>query len=883
MWREELMLLSPFYLNIMGKYCQYFMALLLTMLFSVTSVAFAQAPVGKFKDYAVDGSKVTVFGETGRVEITAYGETIVKVLSLPDGTTGQERRSVSVVLEPDGEFSVDEFEAELLLKTDQFSVSVDKSDCSLKFYSAFGQLMLEEARPMDNASEEKTACFVANSRDEAYFGGGYNSKKVNIDNQPITIDKQPHFSWNSSTFMEGNICIPFILSTQGYGLYFDNHFRGSVLTPSSTEGTSFKTKSPSPVAYYFIGSDTGGLWEVVENFTKITGKLPLPPMWALGYMTSRYGYETQTQAEKAVEDIQKANIPIDGIVFDIQWQGHTCAWMGTLDWYAPNWPDPEGMIEGLKEKGVNSIVITEPYFTSQTHNYSFLKDKGWLADSDVPGMEWLQNEYVGLIDYSNKDAAEWMWQSAYKKLADMGVGAWWFDLGELEKDSENSLFVAGNRDEVHNEYNNIWMDDVYSRLCENYPDQRHFILTRSGTAGMQRYGAMPWTGDIERSWSGLQLQIPAAINAGMSGIPLLTSDVGGFVALDSNPIDPELYLRWVQLATFSPNIRTHSATMPEPTNECYAGVLDQVRRYINLHYRYLPYTYSTICNDTHNAGQPLMRSLIFYDYVDDKELIECDDEYLFGYDFLVAPIIESATKRNVIFPKGTWVDMNDYTKAYKQGDNVEYDAPLDVLPYFGRLGTFIPRYRQTFFTNTHDIDRSQYSVLWLVDDSKENRGLLYEDDMKSPSTTSDNCAKLIFWGIATTDGYNIDIYSLMDNYEGKPEKRFFEFEIPRMASEVNCVSLTEGEGDAVPLEQVASCESLSKAGTWCYDPATAMLRIAVEKGDNDLTINISNATTSIRRSVKDNVATEKRYDLGGRRVKNGSKLLSVGKGRKLIY
>ena len=278
-----------------------------------------------------------------------------------------------------------------------------------------------------------------------------------------------------------------------------------------------------------------------------------------------------------------------------------------------------------------------------------------------------------------------------------------------------------------------------------------------------------------------------------------------------------------------------------------------------------------------------MRSLIFYDYVDDKELIECDDEYLFGYDFLVAPIIESATKRNVIFPKGTWVDMNDYTKAYKQGDNVEYDAPLDVLPYFGRLGTFIPRYRQTFFTNTHDIDRSQYSVLWLVDDSKENRGLLYEDDMKSPSTTSDNCAKLIFWGIATTDGYNIDIYSLMDNYEGKPEKRFFEFEIPRMASEVNCVSLTEGEGDAVPLEQVASCESLSKAGTWCYDPATAMLRIAVEKGDNDLTINISNATTSIRSSVKDNVATEKLYDLGGRRVKNGSKLLSVGKGRKLIY
>ena len=577
------------------------------MFFSCTIAAFAQAPVGRFKDYAVDGSKVTVLGETGRVEITAYSETTVKVLSLPDGTTGQERRSVSVVMEPWGEFRVDELEDELLLKTDQLSVSVDKSDCSLKFYSYIGQLMLEEARPMDNASEEKTASFVANSRDEAFFGGGYNSKKVNIDNQPITIDNKPHFSWNSSTFMEGNISIPFILSTQGYGLFFDNQYRGAVLTPSSSEGTRFTTRSPSPVAYYYIAplnvvTNETYPCEVVAEFTYLTGKTPMPPMWALGYMTSRYGYETQAQAEKAVEDIQKANIPIDGIVFDIQWQGPSCAWMGTLDWYAPNWPDPEGMIERLKEKGVNSIVITEPYFTSQTPNYSFLKDKGWLADSDVPGMEWLQNEYVGLIDYSNKDAAEWMWQSAYKKLADMGVGAWWFDLGELEKDSENSLFVAGNRDEVHNEYNNIWMDDVYSRLCENYPDRRHVILTRSGTAGMQRYGAMPWTGDIERSWSGLQLQIPSAINAGMSGIPFMTSDVGGFVALDAKPIDPELYLRWVQLATFSPCIRTHSATMPEPTNECYVDVIDQVRRYINLHYRYLPYTYSSIYFDCHSWG-----------------------------------------------------------------------------------------------------------------------------------------------------------------------------------------------------------------------------------------------------------------------------------------
>ena len=862
-------------------------ALSMIMFFSCTIAALAQAPVGRFKDYAVDGSKVTVLGETGRVEITAYSETTVKVLSLPDGTTGQERRSVSVVMKPWGEFRVDELEDELLLKTDQLSVSVDKSDCSLKFYSYIGQLMLEEARPMDNASEEKTASFVANSRDEAFFGGGYNSKKVNIDNQPITIDNQPHFSWNSSTFMEGNISIPFILSTQGYALFFDNQYRGAVLTPSSTEGTKFTTRSPSPVAYYYIAplnvvTNETYPCEVVAEFTYLTGKTPMPPMWALGYMTSRYGYETQAQAEKAVEEIQKANIPIDGIVFDIQWQGPSCAWMGTLDWYAPNWPDPEGMIERLKEKGVNSIVITEPYFTSQTPHYSFLKDKGWLADSDVPGMEWLQNDYVGLIDYSNKDAADWMWQSAYKKLADMGVGAWWFDLGELEKDSENSLFVAGNRDEVHNEFNNIWMDDVYSRLCENYPDRRHVILTRSGTAGMQRYGAMPWTGDIERSWSGLQLQIPAAINAGMSGIPFMTSDVGGFVALDAKPIDPELYLRWVQLATFSPCIRTHSATMPEPTNECYVDVIDQVRRYINLHYRYLPYTYSSIYIDCHSWGEPLMRSIIFDGYMNEKELAECDDEYLFGEDILVAPVVESATKRTVVFPQGTWVDMNDYTKTYKYGDKVEYDAPLDVLPYFGKLGTIIPRYRQTTFTNTRDIDRSQYSLLWLIDDNKLNTGYIYEDDLKSPDTADDNYAYHIIQGRKNHNGYNIYIDTETDNYEGKPETRFFEFEIPRMTMDVKSVALREGASNAVQLTQVPPCESLADAGTWCYDTATAMLRIAVEKGNGDLAINIGSTTTSITDIQKDNVTSGKFYDLSGRRVTKDSRTLIIGKGRKVL-
>lgn len=328
------------------------------------TLAFAQVPLGKFKDYAIDGSTVTVRGETGLVELTAYNNAIVKVLSLPNGTQRQERRTVSVAMEPLGEFTVSADNDTLLcLSTGNLDVEVSKADCHLLFRRPDGTPVLQEKAPMDNASEEKNISFVPSSLDKAFFGGGYNSQKANIDNQPITMDNKPHFSWNSSSFVEGNICVPFVLSTNGYGLYFDNHHRGAVLTPSSTEGTSYKTHSPSPVAYYLIVPEGKNPWEVIEQFTELTGRQSRPPMWALGYMTSRYGYETQVQAEKTVDDIKKANIPIDAIVFDIQWQGPTCAWMGSLDWYAPNWSDPEGMIEGLKARGVNSIIITEPYFT----------------------------------------------------------------------------------------------------------------------------------------------------------------------------------------------------------------------------------------------------------------------------------------------------------------------------------------------------------------------------------------------------------------------------------------------------------------------------------------------------------------------------------------
>ena len=213
-----------------------------------------------------------------------------------------------------------------------------------------------------------------------------------------------------------------------------------------------------------------------------------------------------------------------------------------------------------------------------------------------------------MIDITNPDAAAWMWKR-YQRAAEQGVTGWWLDLGEPEKDDTTTHYTLGNREEVHNEYASRWMDMLYSGTRREFPSFRPVLMTRSGTSGMQRYGVMPWTGDIARSWAGLHAQIPAMINTGMSGVAYMGSDVGGFAS--DGTANPRLYLRWVEQAVFGGMLRTHSAVLPEPYHECYDSIRDDVRRFVHLHYKYLPYTYN-LSYENATCGLPPARPVSFY-------------------------------------------------------------------------------------------------------------------------------------------------------------------------------------------------------------------------------------------------------------------------------
>ena len=696
------------------------------------------AGFGKYISHSVDGNKVTVVTEKGSINLTFPSKDIVRVLTMRTDDTRQTRPSVSVVEPQDADYAFEVTSPSLQLSDDCLTISlpegislkIDRQQTLITFLDPEGEVYLAEKTYMDNYSSGAKISFLP-SDDEAFYGGGYNGRHIDQNYSQLLMRNTQTGNWDCQSSAPHNICIPFVVSTRGYGLFFDDQYEGAVLTPSS-EGTTYSTNSRNPVAYYFIAGGRAGDVDApiyaAEQYTRLTGLQPLPPMWALGYITSKFSFASRSEAEEAVSKTKNVNIPIDGIVFDIHWQGGVRK-MGKIDWDTSAYPDPQGMLAGFKSQGVHSIAITEPYFTSNSGNYEYLLNNGLLADDNVNNMEWLESDRVGMIDITSSKATDW-YKNLYRQRTLEGIDSWWLDLGEPERDDPETTYAQGTKEQVHNEYTNRWLAIVAESMREARPDTRFILMPRAGTAGMQRYNAFPWTGDIARSWYGLAAQIPALVSASMSGVSFLGSDIGGFISLGT---DPDLYRRWVQLGVFYPSMRTHSTDRPEVWRPEYQGVLSDVRDAINLRYAYLPYTYSQAYSYA-RYGTPIARPANFADR-DKASLRDCVGAYLWGPDILVAPVVDNSSVKRITFPEGDWLDMNDFTTVYAGRSSHDYAAPASCLPHFMRRGSIVGRYTQTTFTNTADIDRSSLTIDYFPDYSaKVTSATIYDDDLSSASS-----------------------------------------------------------------------------------------------------------------------------------------------------
>ncbi len=467
--------------------------------------------------------------------------------------------------------------------------------------------------------------------------------------------------------------------------------------------------------------------------------------------------------------MQAADFPMDAMIFDFYWFGNDIkGYLGELHWYKPRWPDPKQMIANFRKKGVKTILVTEPYVIDTLRHYQIGKKLG-IFSTDSLGQTFVNTRFyfglASLIDIFKPVARNWFWDQ-YNKQIKNGVAGWWGDLGEPETISEHQYFVSGKADQVRNLYAFYWEKLLYDRYRKNYPETRLFDLNRAGYAGSQRFSVFPWSGDISRSWSGLQAQLPVMENMSMSGIPFIHADAGGFAM---GVKDNELYTRWLQFACFTPVLRPHGSVIPsEPIffNDTTQRI---VRDFMKLRYRLLPYIY-TVAWHTDVEGTPIIRPL-FFEYPDDSTAYSVIDEYFFGPDFLVAPVLNPGVKSlKVYLPKGLWYGWWDHQK-FEGGKWITVPVDLETIPIFVKAGAFIPMVHAVNSTDYYS--SKELTVLYFPLPGKSSDGVMYEDDGKTFDAYKAGDYQLLKF--STDDGEKFTFTVSGKGYENMPTKRKVTF------------------------------------------------------------------------------------------------------------
>ena len=630
---------------------------------------------------------------------------------------------------------------------------------------------------------------------EKLFGGGERALQLNRVGQRITLYNNPWYGYGEGAD-QLNYSVPVLISTAGYGLLFDNPSKG-YFDIGKTRPEIFEAAFESgAVDIYIIPGKN--MDEILQNYTLLTGRQPLPPRWALGNFISRFGYRSQRQAEDVVQLMKKDSFPADAIILDLFWFGDSIkGTLGNLDWKRDKWPTPEAMISKFKKQNINTILVTEPFILQGTKNYQ--ASLPYLATDSLSKPYTLQDFYFGkggLVDLFRPDAQEWFWQF-YKTQMNKGIAGWWGDLGEPEKHPadmyHNAASFGVNRlmsaNEVHNMYGHQWSKMLSQNFKKEYPSKRLFYLNRAGFAGSQRYSVFPWTGDVGRNWSGFRAQLLNLQSMSLSGLPYIHSDAGGFGGGED---DPEMYIRWLQFAAYTPIFRPHGTAFgdleagvknipsePAYKNEPYKTI---ARNLIRQRYALLPYNYSLAFEQT-SLGKPLIRPMFYYD-THDTVLLQTADQYMWGDAFLIAPVLHpGVTSRKLYLPKGEWYNFQN-NSVKTGGQWITDSVDIATIPVYVKGGSFVPMWIDTQYNSTA-LYNTQIPIHIRYYPSSDNSSyIFFDDDGANPnSIASKKYQAILFKAVNTTKGQTITV-SVKNWPMGSKRKLMIELPIDTVTSAI---------------------------------------------------------------------------------------------------
>ena len=663
-----------------------------------------------------NSQKLTVEYPDKTLTVTVISAAVCRVFVSRAGESVKEKKSAAIEGDKKQKTAIRVEEKDgLKLITDKMQVDITE-DGNLAFFDAAGRLLTQYARVEAVQAEvlsEKEKEFIGM---EGHETGDATDHAVSLR---MTLDKEDciyglgdktgvlnkreyeYEMWNTDNpaphednFKALYKSVPFmmVLKEQGaYGIFFDNTEK-SVFNLGKEDSRYFSYSAvDGNLNYYFFAGEN--LAELLGAYTDLTGRVPMPMLWTLGYHQSRWSYKKEAEVRALAENMEKYNLPCDAIHLDIDYMQDYKVFTFSKE----NFPHMEELIQDLLKKGIKIVTIIDPGVKKEEGYpvYEEGQKKGYFA-KDTQG-----NTYVNVVwpgdavypDFGRKAVRDW-WGTNHQVLLEKGVAGIWNDMNEPASFNgplpDDVVFydeeTPSTHKTMHNVYGHYMAKATYEGL-KKLNGRRPFVITRACYSGSQKY-AVVWTGDNNSLWTHLRMAIPQLCNLGLSGFPFAGTDIGGF----GSDVTAELLVRWYQVGCFSTLFRNHSAMGTRRQEPWLFGEenLNIIRKYINLRYELLPYFYD-LFYEHQKTGLPVMRPLVL-EYGQDKNTHNLNDEFMIGSNLLVAPVVEQGqVKKLVYLPEGVWYDY--WTKEKTEGGRfIIADAPLDICPMYVKEGTILPKY-----------------------------------------------------------------------------------------------------------------------------------------------------------------------------------------------
>ncbi|PXX47029.1 alpha-glucosidase [Undibacterium pigrum] len=647
---------------------------------------------GKLTSFTRNVDGVSIATEHAHVALTVFSPGVIRV-RMDKKALGPDF-SYAVIGKPgETDFQLTELEDKLLLKTAALQVQIQKRPFSVRFETPDGMLINQDEAGLSNAwIGDEVSSYKSLQEGERFIGLG--EKTGNLDRRGSA-----YTNWNTDAFRYTGdtdplyASIPFYIGIHhglSYGIFFDNSYQTDFNFGASNRRFSSFSAQGGELNYYFIFQPS--VTDIISAYTDLTGRMPLPPLWSLGYQQNRWSYYPEAEVMRIANTLREKKIPADGITLDI----HYMDGYRVFSWDKQAFPNPRAMTDKLAALGFKTTVIVDPGIKIDPGYATYargLQQNVYLRYADgTPYSGEVWPGWVYFPDFTRPATRAW-WQAEVASYVKQGVAGIWNDMNEIstwgQKMPNNILFDYDGHLTTHKQGRNVYALEMARASHEGMKlatGERPFTLSRSGYAGLQRYAAI-WTGDNTADEDHMLLGVRLLNSLGLSGMPFTGMDIGGFTGTPT----PGLYARWMQIGAFTPYFRNHAASDSRSSEPwTYGeGVLNISRNYINLRYRLMPYLYSSFYQAS-TSGLPVMRSLAI-DYTHDEQVYSrhYQNQYMFGDAFLIAPFTSNKEFGRLYLPQGDWYDLySDKLEHGKQAKALELQ--LERLPVYVKAGSIVP-------------------------------------------------------------------------------------------------------------------------------------------------------------------------------------------------